>query len=506
MAVADLQPCGSSAAEPRGSATQERPRTRTGTRGVTLSAAFTAAFAVGGMKIGLQRLHDNSFFVHLTTGRWILDHGIPYHDVYSFTAPGTRFVAQSWLAELVYGVLVRTTGPIGIRLLLGVSAMAVMAVLYRTALHECGHRVRAAGITLPAFAVVAAMWSERPLAFGLVALAVFVAMVELPESWCGRHVLVMMPLVMWLWENVHGSFALGYLYLALHLAGRALDGALPRRGTQERKLLVAGAVSLPVLLVNPYGPSLVLFPVALLGRSNVLRDVTEWMSPDFHAPAGTAFAVFLTIGFVVLMRGSNRPSRRDVLVTLPFVLLGFWALRNLAVAAIVMLPAVARAARPAAEAEPVLRTERDDGADRFAGWVVAGLVGLACMFVLQASSQPSYDLRGYSVKAYAALASQGYGGRRLFTTDANAGWVLAGHFPQQHVFMDDRYDMYPIPVIDDYMKISSGAPQWSALLDKYRIDTVIWPRTRPLTQLLSQSAKWSRRYADKDWVAFVRAR
>src|SRR5690349_21833136 len=70
-------------------------------RGLTLAAAFSAAFAVGGWKVGLQRLHDNSFFVHLATGRWILDHGIPYHDVYSFTAPGTRFVAQSWLAELV---------------------------------------------------------------------------------------------------------------------------------------------------------------------------------------------------------------------------------------------------------------------------------------------------------------------------------------------------------------------------------------------------------------------
>src|SRR4051812_20017098 len=86
---------------------------------LSLAAAFTAAFAVGGWKIGLQRLHDNSFFVHLTTGRWILDHGIPRHDAYSFTAPGARFVAQSWLAELVYGLLERSVGAAGVQFLMG---------------------------------------------------------------------------------------------------------------------------------------------------------------------------------------------------------------------------------------------------------------------------------------------------------------------------------------------------------------------------------------------------
>src|SRR5689334_25057732 len=102
---------------------------------MSLATAFTAAFAVGGWKIGLQRLHDNSFLVHLTTGRWILDHGIPRHDVYSFTAPGVRFVAQSWLAELVYGLLERSVGAVGIRIVMGVCATVVMVALYRLALH-----------------------------------------------------------------------------------------------------------------------------------------------------------------------------------------------------------------------------------------------------------------------------------------------------------------------------------------------------------------------------------
>ncbi len=508
MTVLDVDPrepapVGGDGAGVDGTASDGAPE-RGATRGVTLAAAFTAAFAVGGWKIGLQRLHDNSFLVHLATGRWILDHGVPRHDVYSFTAPGTRFIAQSWLAELIYGSLERTVGAAGIRLLMGVCASVVMAVLYRLALRGSGDRVRAAGITLPAFAVVAAMWSERPLAFGLVALVALVAMVEMPSSWWGRHVMIALPVVMWLWENVHGSYALGYLYLALHLTGRALDGAPPRRGSQERTLLAAGAISLPFLLVNPYGPSLVLFPVELLRRGNVLRDVVEWMSPDFHAPAGIAFAAFLTVAVAVTLRGEQRPSRRDVLVTLPFVLLGLWALRNLAISVIVMLPVVARAARPAAG-----RPGRGERADRLAAWVVAGLVGLAAAFALQAVAEPGYDLRGFSVQAYRALHAhlQAAGeatDARVLTTDANAGWMIAAHFPQQHVFMDDRYDMYPVALIDDYEVIAQGRPQWSTLLAKYNVDAVIWPRTRSLTQLLAEDPAWTELYHDKEWVVFTR--
>ena len=499
MAVIDVDPLEPS--RPTAAATDAPEAAPARVRGVTMAAAFTAAFAVGGWKVGIARLHDNSFLVHLTTGRWILAHGIPRHDVYSFTAPGTRFVAESWLAELVYGLLERSVGAIGIRLLMGVCATLVMAMVYRLALRGCEDRVRAAGLMLPAFMVIASIWSERPLAFGLLTLVAVVTMVELPSSWLGRHVVVMLPIVMWLWVNVHGSFALGYLYLALHLSGRALDGAWPRPGTRERTLLVATAISVPILFLNPYGPGLVMFPVALLGRSKVLANVSEWMSPTFHAPLGMAFAAFLVIGFALTMRSERRPTRRDVLVTLPFMLLGLWALRNLAIAVIVMIPMVARAARPKVDAG----APRKDTNDRIAGWFIAGIVGLAVMFALQAVSQPNYDLQAFSVKAYAALAARGEAGTRLLTTDFNAGWVLAAHFPQQHVFMDDRYDMYPIPLIEDYDKLEAGDAKWSTLLHKYNIQSVIWPNTGPLTQLLAESAQWKRIYADKNWSVFVRA-
>ena len=71
----------------------------------SMAGLFTIAFALGGWRAGLSRLSDNSFFWHLRTGRLILDSGLPRTDPYSFSASGTDWVGQSWLADLFYGVI-----------------------------------------------------------------------------------------------------------------------------------------------------------------------------------------------------------------------------------------------------------------------------------------------------------------------------------------------------------------------------------------------------------------
>ena len=72
---------------------------------------------------------------------------------------------------------------------------------------------------------------------------------------------------------------------ARHMAG---TGPRPGNGTG------AGSV-----LVNPYGPALLLFPLELLGRGEILRQVTEWRSPTCTRCRGSCWP-----------SGSPSPCRR----------------------------------------------------------------------------------------------------------------------------------------------------------------------------------------------------
>jgi hypothetical protein len=481
-------------------APQARRRARV-LRAPGLDMLFAGVFALFGFGVGIERLSDNSFFTHLATGRWILDHGIPRVDFYSYTAPGTRWIVQSWLAEALYAQLERWFGAFGIRVLGALTGAAITVLVFRLAAHCARDRIRAALITVAALGGLYTLWSERPLLLGVLFLVVALWVVEVPESLAGRHPYIVLPVLFWLWVNVHGTFALGFAYIALHLVGRWLDGARPWQG-RERTLLLATAAAFAVTFVNPYGPSLVFFPVELLGRGDILRHVIEWASPNFHDVRGQSFLLWLAVFVAVLARGRHRLSRRDLVVTVPFLLLALWALRNVAIAPLIGLPVVARAVAIDPDVSLSRRHEERRSPLGWAFAVVLVLVGFA--LVVRAVGQPDFVTSPFPVKAMRALEQQDLIGRRLLLDDGDAAYAELGYFPEQKVFFDDRYDMYPTEVVYDFFTLSNASPGWRRVLEKYDVETVVWPRTHPLVQFLRTSGDWTVVHRDRTWIAMVR--
>jgi beta-lactamase class A len=460
-----------------------------------MAGLFTLVFALGGWRAGLSRLSDNSFFWHLRTGRRILDHGIPHADPYSFTAAGRRWVAQSWLAETLYGVLDRAVGAFGIRLLTALTGAAVAAVTYRLVHRLSRDRLAAVGLTLAAIGASFTLWSARPLFLGILAFLGLLWIVEVPDSWLGRRAIWTIPVLVWLWANVHGTFSLGLVYLGLHLAGRWLEGA-PFWAGRERVLASAAVIAVAVAAVNPYGPGLLLFPVELLSRGDILKRVTEWRSPDFRTIQGLMFGGWLAVFVACLALGRNRPSRRDVVVTVPFLLLAFWAQRNIALSPLV---GVAAAARCVARDAP--RPAADSPLNRI---VAVALLGLGLVWTAQAAGEPNFDDSIYPVAAMRWVADNGLLGQRLMTDDAWGGYLILKYWPEQKVFVDDRYDMYPRSVLEDFLHFSDADGRWSEILDRNRIDLVVWPANAPIVRLMEASPGWTEVHRDKRAVVLVR--
>jgi hypothetical protein len=462
-------------------------------RAVSMAGIITMLYGFGGFALAARSLGDNSFLWHLRTGELILDHGIPHRDPYSFTAAGTHWIAQSWLAELMYGALDRSVGAIGIRIAVGLAGAWVAIFLFRVGLHATNDRVRALALGIPALACSFSVFSERPLMFGLALLCVLVFTVEVPGSFVGRHPRVVIPIVMWLWVNVHGTFSLGFLYLVVYLGARWLDGAPPAEG-RERVLLVGGVIAAAVIFVNPYGPSLVLFPLALMGRSSVLSNVSEWQAVNLHNATGVLFAMWFFLTVVALAR--SKPRRGEVLLTVVFLFLGWWAVRNVAITVAVTLPIVGRALR---------REEPSPDANAVASpllVVVVFLVG--ALLVGRSLSQPNFDVKRYPRTALAALDQQHRLGGRLLTTDAWAGYVIYEYWPRQHVFFDDRYDMYPVKMTEAYNKVLSLKPGWERVLDQYRVNVVVWPKNDALSEALVHLPGWKLVRTDKVAKTFER--
>ena len=71
------------------------------------------AFVAAALQLALSPV-DPDYWWHLSTGRWMLDHGrVPFTDPFSFTHGGQNWYAHEWLSELVIGVVDKIAGYAG---------------------------------------------------------------------------------------------------------------------------------------------------------------------------------------------------------------------------------------------------------------------------------------------------------------------------------------------------------------------------------------------------------
>src|SRR3954469_17257036 len=331
-------------------------------RAPSLESLFVATLALFGFRLGSRPIGDNSMFVHLRTGIDMARTGaIPRRDPYSFTARGHPWVVQSWLPEGTYGWghelgayrLVVVEQPI---------LMAVLAVLLAL-LARAGTPLRTALAAGIAVGAGAAYWVPRPLMFGLICMALTVLVVE--RRW-SRWWLIP---ILWVWVSSHGSFILAVAWLG----GRGVGEAIDKKGWPSESVhyAVGMVAGLAVSVLNPLGPKLLTFPLAVQQKASVFKTIVEWHSPNFQTAAGEFTLVFLVIALLVFFRRGIRWS--DAVPIVGMLAASLIAQRNLPLAAVVMAPALGRALSPKRDRAPAPAGRQEPGMVNLAFAVVLGL-------------------------------------------------------------------------------------------------------------------------------------
>lgn len=463
-------------------------------RAPSLESLFVAALVLLGFRLGALPIGDNSMLTHLRTGiDMVSGDGIPRTDPYSYTAHGKSWVVQSWLPEWTYGWLHRLGG-FHLVVLEQAVLMATLAWLIAR-LARSGTPVRtllAAGL---AIGIGAPFWSPRPLLFGLLCMVLTVTVVEQRRTpW------LLVPIV-WLWVNSHGSFPLGGVWLVARAIGQWLDWkSWPR---EAMRYVWAFVGSLVVAVINPLGAKLLLFPFTIGAKSSVFERVVEWQSPNFHRTGDRFALLLLAVALALLFRA--RLTWRDSVPAMVFLVLSLYAVRNIPLFAIALAPVLQRILRRPegsaprkAPTESQLRTNRALLATIAAAFVIFGALSAV---------DDSLNLSRYPVAAAGYLGAHGLLSRshRVAHQDTVGNYLSFRFGRRVRVFVDDRVDMYPLKVSDDYADLLRAKPDALTVLGRYGVDVVLWDRTLPLTQLLEASGAWSEVYADHDWVVFRRA-
>ena len=437
--------------------------------------ALTLAWAGG-------PLADPDVWWHVRTGRYVLDHHtIPHTDPWSFTAPHGSWVPTSWLSDVLFALAERASGDTGLRVLRLLLALAVVVATWLVARRSATTTRDAALATGLAVLALAPFLRERPQVLSLLLVAWLTLGIqrilagELPRvlPWVA---------VCWVWANLHGMWVLLPI-------GALAAGVLAWCEDRSRIPLAARCTTVALLswlavLVTPVGPRLAWWPWVV---RHTAAPITEWQPTLLTRGVGLPLLLLLAVLVVRWARSPEPVPWTRVAYALAVVLFGLIAYRNVAPAALLLVPELARTSRnQAPETVPVLPR---------AGLVALG-VGLVLAVVnLSVSRAVSSD---QPVALVDRLAARGQQVRLLNHYDVG-GLVTGRASPPARVAIDGRTDIWSAAFVRRYVD-GLGGGDWRPLVDELRPDAALLRKDSEAARGLELERHW--RITDRDgaWV------
>jgi hypothetical protein len=481
--------------------------------GLATSLTFAGIFAMAA-----RPSVDTDTWWHLRAGAWMVaHHQVLTVDLFSSTRFGQPWLNHSWLSQILLYLVWQLLSYAGLNLLTAVVVTAAWWFVYARC--EGNAYLKAFCLVLGA-AASAVFWSARPQMASFVLTAVF-AWVLGDYRWRGIDRLWWLPLLMILWVNLHGGFAIGFLLLLGTLAGQGVSAALGSVGAgtlswrQLGRLALVSAICVAVVPLNPFGLALYLVPLRTVSIGVLQQFIQEWQSPNFHLLQFQPFIWLALATIAALGFSRRRADLTDLLLICGFTYLGLVSARNVSTAALLITPLLTRHAAAVLaelrESRPRLAALLDPPPARrnypVLNAAILGLVLLAVLTKVIDASLPASNEKVIAAQEPVQAADyleQAHPPGPLLNAYNWGGYIAWRLYPTYPVFVDGRTDLYDDALLREYLTAALGQPSYRQVLDHYGVNLVLVEQGSPLAQRLAIDASWRPLYSDAISAVFQR--
>ena len=476
---------------------------------------FAIIFSGGLFLTSLVPLVPNDFWWHLKIGELIVKyHHIPTTNMFSWTLPAeTNYYYGAWLGELLLylfyemgklelliftrNVLLAVTF-----LLIGIEAKRLSGSWRISAL------VVALGFTMIINNIIirTQMWSWIPFIIFLILL------IRYSEHKLSRYYLLLLPLIMVFWVNVHGSYILGLVLLGVYLLGESISllFKLPDSLSRQEILWIAliSLLTFIALLINPQTYHVIGYIFNLMTDQPSQQLVVEWQSPTPHGFSNIIFYTSIIL-LLILLAYSKPQNKPTVLIAITIFLWLAWSgVRYIFWYTLIILPIIALLLSRLNITKKVFQVQRN-----FVNLILVCIVFIPVIFVQPwlvenfplpktyreqvLSGLPIGPLLSIDTPVAAVDYLKIHPGGNLFN-EMGFGSYLIWAVPEQGVFIDPRVELYSFVQWQDYLQISSGI-DYQQILNSYGVDRILLSKTiQPkLSQALANDPQWRLEYEDQ---------
>lgn len=492
-------------------------------RSTSNSAVFTLVIGFVFIVFGNMRLWHTDLWDHVNYGNVIRTGGeIPETEPLLELADGVQMTNLAWLSQLGFSMLADVAGLPALQFCYGLLIAACLVfVAYGTVRNSSSALAGILavgfliGVNLPQFLVI------RPQLVGMVFYCAILAWAigrPVVSTWTFLCFAVMFAI----WANCHGSFTLGLTLLGLTAIGRFADVLTASKSLRVTlrdpnllRLVLLIQVCAITVLFNPYGLDAYFETFRVAANPNI-DSMYEWDALTLRTAQGQRVAAGTVLLLMALKMTPRRLRAFEFLVLALFGSLALWSQRMITwwapAAAIITSVHVAAWVR---SSHGIRRPTEPRTASGL--WTVASL-GL-CWILFSFTNFGIQVVRGKTPEPAAMVSQQ--------TPVAMVDWLNAQEsLPAGLVYIPAEWAGYvmhdgptdirsmvnlhvhviPKEVWTDYLRLLSGPSDWSALLDRYRINLVVVDQERQprLLEKLQSSEEWRTEYMDRQSAVFAR--
>ncbi|MCC6977753.1 MAG: hypothetical protein IT343_05495 [Candidatus Melainabacteria bacterium] len=507
------------------------------------SGGWFFAYLLGGMLFMRPEmfLWDGGTCRHIINGEyWLANHALPTTNYTSAIFNSSPCLTRCWLGDITSGTAFSHFGMTGIVLIFSIVGALGLMWSYQMA------RARGMGLLAGMVLVLLVMpavgmhWSARCHVYTYLPFLILYYLVFMSTHKIAVRA-VATALVMCLWANLHGSYTVGVVMLAVSMGAAAIGGLLAKAdvklpciegyrrqpGVEGRlkpvsNLAILAACGGIATALNPRGMAFYNTIFTYMSNPVVLSKTDEWRSFDITAGVGAWFFLVLAgITIYAIWKTKGGLTFHETAVMCVFFVASIISMRFVPYCALMVIPFLApywQLLRPKllvreqtnpltkglaklAKVESGIESSEPKGWKPALLYIVATIIMGIAFLSLDYCKVKDFDPTRIPVKLVECLAKENPPGLG-FNYDNWGGYI---YFKlKRTVYIDDWADFLPPEFIEEYLKILLTQDNWEEIFNKRNFTWVMVPKEAQLAQVLSQRKDWEVKCKDDVGVFLVR--
>lgn len=446
----------------------------------------------------------------IKTGQYILAHGIPATDCFSFTCPDRPIVIYQWLFASALGLLFQVGGIY----LVGLASGIMAALLYLCYLPAS--MIRQGVKPIYVFGLLSLVCSPiffwaRPQLISFILIAVFTIFLERFRTKGYDKTLWLLPPLMVLWVNTHSFWFIGLAMVAAYL----LIELAQKQCQNRQRLLILLFACIGAILVNPYGWGLITYNLSFTTEPDFgsIRELQPVLLT--HPRLFINHLLYLALAWLAILRGHRSVPLAGLILAagasaaalmfyrfVPVAILLTWPYMGLALSKMTIFASVQSENKEEEEEEAIKPLKR------FSNFASSGLAAIAiscAVFSFLQRFPPGQPIwftnSDTNLEATAFLKQHPELTKKMFCDPAIGNTLIFENLSP--VFIDTRYDFYGRKFCTDYNNCFNAEEGWQSYLAKWQVSSLCVDDSYQIYQALLSSPDWLLVFDDQHFSVWL---